>query len=90
MDITAFYNHASMMQDVSEGKKIISNTAKGNELQLFDVGDTVKPGELCTYNFGTGVVVDFYKKYGYIYYTVSSKVGRKQITNIYRQKDLRK
>jgi hypothetical protein len=90
MDFTIFYNHASMMQSVSEGEKIINNTTGGTGAQVFNIGDIVRPTDLCPHNFGAGVVTSTYMQNGYVYYEVMHKVGKRQTTNNYRQKDLRK
>ena len=88
MDISIFYNHARMMQDVNEGAKIMNKTATKKECQSYKIGDTVAPSSLCPYNFGNGVIIDAYTDNGYIYYVVAYKRGEKQTQKTFRQKDL--
>lgn len=57
---------------------------KGNEEQIFNVGDVVTHTEKSRYRFGKGTICEVYQQNGYFYYTI------KENNLTFRQKDIEK
>ena len=84
MNVTSFYNHAAFTKSVKEGCEIVNNTKRGNEMQLYKVGDIVRATNCSPYNFKRAKVVEVYKENGYFRYVC--KIG--DSTRICRGKDI--
>ena len=84
MNVTSFYNHAAFTKSVKEGREIVNNTKRGNEMQLYKVGDIVRATNCSPYNFKRAKVVEVYKENGYFRYVC--KIGN--FERICREKDI--
>lgn len=71
MDLTQFYNHEKFMKGVREGEKLTNNIPKGNDKQLYNVGDCIN---------GNGIqnatITGLYVQNGYVYYEVVWTYGK--------------
>lgn len=86
MDLTQFYNHAHMMNEVRTGAAIVNAMQAGNEVQQYNVGDVVRSTAHGTYTFTRGVVVEVYKDNGYFRYVCQID----GCTHTARTKDIRR
>ena len=84
MNITSFYNHSHIQNEVRKGMAIVNATPKGNEVQQYNVGDVVQSTTCSTYNFKRAKVVEVYKENGYFRYVC--KIGN--FERIFRGKDI--
>ena len=74
-----------------QAKAILNDTHKGNETQLYNIGQQVISTETSTirlYKADNAIITDIYTQNGYIYYTLSYTIKRKQYTKTVRQNDI--
>ena len=84
MNVTSFYNHSHIKNEVRKGMAMVNATLKGNEVQQYSAGDVVQSTTCSPYNFKRAKVVEVYKENGYYRYVC--KIGN--LERICREKDI--
>jgi hypothetical protein len=82
--IHTIFDNTKQVQNFSrtkEAQKILQDNHKGNDEQIFKVGDKVRTTNACPYQI-EGIITEAYEMAGYWYYMIDGRA--------YRTKDLTK